>query len=161
MIDACSFRFIPNLATLSQGLSTTATKSLLASHLNLLLALHLSIMVFLKPVFFAIASLVALTTNAAPLDKRIAQVISNSTQQWVQACTTAGGADKCGVTSQTAFMTLLAGAGGCDQQNVADAMINLAKTLKNDAKMISLMMVFAQHPRNSLYKLSECVPLRE
>ena len=110
-------------------------------------------MMLTRPVFYAVAGLTALT-NAAPLNKRIAQVISESTQQWVQACTAAGGADKCGTTSQTAFMTLLAGAGDCDQQNAADSMVDLAKTLNSDAKMISLAQVFAQQPRNSPNRLS-------
>lgn len=110
-------------------------------------------MVLTRHVICSVACLVALA-NAVPLEKRIAQVISDSTQQWVQACTAAGGAGKCGTTSQTAFMTLLAGAGDCDQQNAADAMIDLAKNLNNDPKMISLTQVFVQQPRNSPNKLS-------
>lgn len=110
-------------------------------------------MVFTKPIFYAVAAISALS-KAAPIEKRIAQVISDSTQKWVQACTAAGGADKCGTTSQNAFMTLLANAGDCDQQNAADAMIDLAKSLNNDPNMISLTQVFVQQPRNSPNKLS-------
>ena len=110
-------------------------------------------MVLAKPVLYAVAGLIALT-SASPLNKRIAQVISDSTQQWVQACKAAGGTDSCGTTSQTAFMTLLANAGDCDQQNAADSMIDLAKSLNNNPQMISLAQVFVQQPRNTPNKLS-------
>ncbi|KAF8575964.1 hypothetical protein K439DRAFT_697941 [Ramaria rubella] len=111
-------------------------------------------MVLTKLIFFTAAGFLALTVEALPLQKRIAQTIADSTQKWVQACTAAGGAEQCGTTSQNAFMTLLAGAGDCDQQNAADAMIDLAKTLNNDATMISLSQIFAQQARNSPNKLS-------
>ncbi|KLO12496.1 hypothetical protein SCHPADRAFT_890727 [Schizopora paradoxa] len=93
---------------------------------------------------------------AAPmnLEKRIAQVISDSTQKWEQSCLAAGGADKCNPLSITAFSALLAGGGDCDQQNAADAMIDLAKTLKNNPEMIKLTQIFAQQPRNSPNSLS-------
>jgi hypothetical protein len=106
-----------------------------------------------RPVAYVVAGLIALS-NASPIEKRIAQVISDSTQQWVQACTAAGGGQQCGTTSQNAFMTLLANAGDCDQQNAADDMIALAKSLNNDPKMIALTQVFVQQPRNSPNKLS-------
>ena len=50
----------------------------------------------------------------------------------------------------TAFSTLLAAAGPCDQQNAADQMIDLAKQLKNDAQMIELAQIFSQQPRNTV-----------
>jgi len=90
----------------------------------------------------------------APLVKRIAQTIADSTQPWVQACTAAGGSSQCNTISETAFSTLLAAAGPCDQQNSADQMIDLAKSLNNDAKMIQLAQIFAQQPRNSPDSLS-------
>jgi len=111
-------------------------------------------MIFSNSVFYAVASIVALTARAAPLEKRIAQVISDSTTQWVQACTAAGGGEKCNPISVTAFSTLLAAASNCDQQNAADSMIDLAKTLNNNPKMIALAQVFAQQPRNSPNSLS-------
>ncbi|KAF8508524.1 proline-rich protein [Hysterangium stoloniferum] len=111
-------------------------------------------MIFSSSVFYAVASIVALTPQAAPLEKRIAQVISDSTTQWVQACTAAGGGEQCNPISVTAFSTLLAAAGDCDQQNAADSMIDLAKTLNNNPKMIALAQVFAQQPRNSPNSLS-------
>lgn len=61
----------------------------------------------------------------------------------------AGGADKCNPISITAFTTLLAAAGPCDQQNAGDQMIDLAKTLNNDADMIKFTQIFVQQPRNS------------
>lgn len=95
--------------------------------------------------------------QAAPFHaKRIAQVISDSTQKWEAACLAAGGADKCNPLSITAFSTLLAAAGPCDQQNAADQMINLAKQLNNDAQMVMLAQVFCQQPRNT--PSSESVP---
>lgn len=62
----------------------------------------------------------------------------------------AGGADQCSNISVTAFSTLLAAAGPCDQQNSADAMITLAKTLNNDPDMIKFAQIFAQQPRNTV-----------
>jgi len=48
------------------------------------------------------------------------------------------------------FGTLLAAPGPCEQQNAADNMIDLAKTLNNNANMIKLAQIFAQQPRNSV-----------
>ncbi|KAL5519186.1 hypothetical protein ACEPAH_869 [Sanghuangporus vaninii] len=99
---------------------------------------------------FALVLATSATTSwAGPLNKRIAQTIADSTTKWVQACTAAGGADQCNPLSQTAFMTLLAAAGPCDQQNAADQMIDLAKQLNNDADMIKFTQIFVQQPRNS------------
>ena len=94
-----------------------------------------------------------LTWNAmaAPtFHKRIAQTISASTQKWEAACLAAGGADNCNTLSIKAFSTLLAAAGPCEQQDAADEMIDLAKTLKNDSDMIKLAQIFVQQPRNSV-----------
>jgi hypothetical protein len=49
---------------------------------------------------------------------------------------------------------LLVAAGPCDQQNAADQMIDLAKSLNSDSKMIQLAQIFAQQPRNSPNSLS-------
>ena len=83
-----------------------------------------------------IISALACSVTAAPLTKRIAQTIADSTQKWVAACTAAGGAEKCNPISVQAFSTLLAAAGPCDQQDSADDMIDLAKTLNNDPDKI-------------------------
>lgn len=50
----------------------------------------------------------------------------------------------------TAFSTLLAAPGPCEQQNAADQMIDLAKQLNNDAQMIELAQIFRQQPRNTV-----------
>jgi hypothetical protein len=47
-------------------------------------------------------------------------------------------------------MSLLAAGGNCDQQNAADAMINLAKQLNNNSEMIRLTQIFVQQPRNAV-----------
>ncbi|KAH9889043.1 hypothetical protein C8Q73DRAFT_654574 [Cubamyces lactineus] len=94
-------------------------------------------------------SAIAMHAQSAPLNKRIAQVIADSTAKWEQACLAAGGAEKCNPVSVTAFTTLLAAAGPCEQQDSADAMIDLAKTLNNDADMIKFAQIFAQQPRNT------------
>ncbi|KAJ3760229.1 hypothetical protein EV360DRAFT_40248 [Lentinula raphanica] len=96
-------------------------------------------------------ALLGATARAAPLslNKRIAQTTIDSVTPWETACTNAGGGSQCNPIAVTAASTLLAAAGNCDQQNSADAMINLAKTLNNDATMISLAQIFAQQPRNS------------
>ncbi|KAF9499644.1 hypothetical protein BDN71DRAFT_1441801 [Pleurotus eryngii] len=96
----------------------------------------------------------AASVQGLPLTKRIAQTISASTAKWEQACIAAGGAQQCNPISVTAFSTLLAAAGPCEQQNSADAMVDLAKSLGNDADMIRLAQIFAQQPRNTPTSLS-------
>jgi len=49
-----------------------------------------------------------------------------------------------------AFGTLLAAPGPCEQQDAADNMIDLAKTLNSDPDMIKFAQIFAQQPRNSV-----------
>lgn len=101
--------------------------------------------------------LLALSASAAPtLNKRIAQVISDSTKKWEAACDAAGGGQQCNTIAVNSFGTLLAAAGPCDQQNAADNMIDLAKQLNNNADMIKFAQLFAQQPRNS--PSSEMVP---
>ncbi|KAL0953710.1 hypothetical protein HGRIS_004903 [Hohenbuehelia grisea] len=107
-------------------------------------------MVSYATVFVALAA----SVNGLPLWKRIAQTIPESTAKWEKACLAAGGGLKCNPVSVTAFTTLLAAAGPCEQQDAADAMIDLAKTLNNDASMISLAQIFAQQPRNTPTSLS-------
>jgi len=106
-------------------------------------------MVFIASVF--LAGLAAHSAVALPqtFNKRIAQTIADSTQQWVQACTVAGGAEQCQPISETAFTSLLAAGGNCDQQNAADQMIDLAKQLNNSADMIRTAQIFVQQPRNA------------
>ncbi|KAG6852390.1 hypothetical protein C0991_012484 [Blastosporella zonata] len=107
-------------------------------------------MVKISPVF-VLSSLAALT-SAAPIhtiQKRIAQTIADATHDWEQACLAAGGAQQCNPISQVAFTSLLAAGKNCDQQDAADQMINLAKTLNNDAEMIRLAQIFVQQPRNA------------
>ena len=113
----------------------------------------------------------SISVHGAPLTKRIAQVIADSTAKWEQACVrsgfisltignstcvmqlTAGGGQQCNPVSVAAFSTLLAAPGPCEQQNAADNMIDLAKTLKNNANMIQLTQIFAQQPRNTVRTL--------
>ena len=68
--------------------------------------------------------------------------------------TAAGGGAQCNQVSVASFTTLLAAGDPCDHQNAADNMINLAKTLKNNAQLIALSQVFAQQPRNAPDSLS-------
>lgn len=117
----------------------------------------------------AVLALAATIANAVPLNKRIAQVINESTVKWEAACVRvvfksfyastpdfltlqnkAGGGQQCNPVSVTAFMTLLAAAGPCEQQNAGDKMIDLAKTLNNDPEMIKFAQIFVQQPRNSV-----------
>ncbi|KIM83062.1 hypothetical protein PILCRDRAFT_784254 [Piloderma croceum F 1598] len=104
-------------------------------------------MVYLS-VVVAVA-LAATSVNGVPLTKRIAQVIADSTTKWEAACDKAGGGEKCNPVAVAAFGTLLAAPGPCEQQDAADNMIDLAKTLKNDPDMIKFAQLFAQQPRNS------------
>ncbi|KAJ2918631.1 hypothetical protein MD484_g1751, partial [Candolleomyces efflorescens] len=95
-----------------------------------------------------LTGLAAASVQALPLQRRIAQSIPASTQKWEQACRAAGGGERCNPISVTAFSTLLAGAGPCEQQDAADTMVNLAKQLGSD-EMIRLSQIFAQQPRNT------------
>ncbi|KAI0247720.1 hypothetical protein BJV78DRAFT_1397040 [Lactifluus subvellereus] len=108
-------------------------------------------MVRIFNVFVALVAVSAAT--AFPVQKRISQTISDSTQLWVQACNKAGGGAKCQTISQNAFLTLLAAGKNCDQQDAADQMVDLAKTLKNNPDMIRLAQIFVQQPRNAPEKL--------
>lgn len=76
--------------------------------------------------------------------------VTESTISPLHSQLAAGGGEKCNPVSVTAFTTLLAAAGPCEQQNSADAMIDLAKTLNNDADMIKFAQIFAQQPRNTV-----------
>jgi len=96
-----------------------------------------------------ILSAFATLASAAPIEKRIAQTIAESTSSWEAACLKAGGAQQCNPISQIAFTSLLAAGKNCDQQDAADKMIDLAKTLNNDAEMIRLAQLFIQQPRNA------------
>jgi len=104
---------------------------------------------------FSLKSFVVLAVVAgafgAPvsISKRIAQTISASTTKWEQACLAAGGGQQCNPLSVTAFSTLLAAAGPCDQQNAADQMMDLAKQLNNDPDTIKFTQIFVQQPRNT------------
>jgi len=102
----------------------------------------------------AAAALSSVSGVPVILDKRIAQVISDSTQKWEQACLAAGGGQSCNPLSIAAFSTLLAAPPACAQQDAADNMIDLAHQLNNNADMISLTQIFAQQPRNSPDSLS-------
>jgi hypothetical protein len=107
------------------------------------------------------ALLVIASVHAAPvmLNKRIEQTTIDAVTPWENACTAAGGGQQCNPIAVTAASTLLAAAGNCDQQNSADAMVTLAKTLNNNAQMITLAQIFAQQPRNS--PNSQAVPYCE
>jgi hypothetical protein len=115
----------------------------------------LLIVIIINMVAIALATTFALTlslVSAAPLklEKRINQVIAESTAKWEQACLAAGGGQQCNPVSVKAFSTLLAAPGPCEQQNAADDMIDLAKQLNNNAEMIRLTQLFRQQPRNAV-----------
>lgn len=114
----------------------------------------LNTMVSFKALILAASTVCFVVASPLPLEKRIAQVISESTQKWEQSCLATGGADKCNPLSINAFSALLAGGGACDQQDAADAMMDLAKTLKNNQDLVSLTQIFIQQPRNSPNSLS-------
>ncbi|KAG0694588.1 hypothetical protein DFH29DRAFT_859506 [Suillus ampliporus] len=103
---------------------------------------------------FALAA--TASVHGAPFHKRIAQVISDSTTKWEQACDAAGGGAQCNQVAVASFGALLAAPGPCQQQNAADNMVDLAKTLNSNADMIKFAQIFAQQPRNS--PTSQSVP---
>jgi hypothetical protein len=100
---------------------------------------------------FVLLSLIAATASGAPipLRKRIQQTIADSLTLWEQACLAAGGAGQCNPLKIASFDTLLLAAPDCGQQDQADKMIDLAKQLKSNARMIQLTQIFMQQPRNS------------
>lgn len=93
---------------------------------------------------------IAASASALPLHKRIAQTTIDAVTPWEKACRTAGGAAKCNEIAVTAAGTLLAAPPPCAQQDSADAMITLAKSLDDDAEMIRLAQIFRQQPRNAV-----------
>lgn len=99
--------------------------------------------------FAAFTALLAISASALPLHKRIAQTTIDAVTPWEAACRAAGGAQQCNEIAVTAAGTLLAAPPPCAQQDSADAMITLAKTLNNDADMIRLAQIFRQQPRNA------------
>lgn len=103
---------------------------------------------------FVALALAAASVHGAPVHKRIAQVISDSTTKWEAACDAAGGGAQCNQVAVASFSTLLAAPGPCEQQNAADNMVDLAKTLSSNADMIKFAQIFAQQPRNSPTSLS-------
>jgi hypothetical protein len=104
----------------------------------------------------ALALVATASVHGAPIHKRIAQVISDSTTKWEAACDAAGGGTQCNQVAVASFGTLLAAPGPCEQQDAADNMVDLAKTLSNNADMITFAQIFAQQPRNS--PTSQSVP---
>jgi hypothetical protein len=89
------------------------------------------------------------SVHASPfLHKRIAQVTIDAVTPWENACDAAGGGQQCNPIAVSAAATLLAAAGNCGQQNAADKMVDLSKTL-GSARMLSLAQIFIQQPRNT------------
>jgi len=100
-------------------------------------------------IVFAFLALTLVSVHASPvLHKRIAQVTIDAVTPWETACDTAGGGQQCNPIAVSAAATLLAAAGNCDQQNAADKMVDLSKTL-GSAQMLSLAQIFTQQPRNT------------
>ncbi|CAE6410966.1 unnamed protein product [Rhizoctonia solani] len=99
--------------------------------------------------FAALAALLAVSASALPLHKRIAQTTIDAVKPWEAACNKAGGGAQCNNIAVTAAGNLLAAPPACAQQDSADAMITLAKSLNNDAEMIRLAQIFRQQPRNA------------
>ncbi|PPQ99280.1 hypothetical protein CVT24_009280 [Panaeolus cyanescens] len=105
-------------------------------------------------ILFSWALMVTPIVETAPistsLNRRIDQTISAATKPWQDACVAAGATiDQCSNVAVKAFTSLLEAGGPCDQQDGADAMIDLAKQLNGNAEMIRLAQIFAQQPRNS------------
>lgn len=99
---------------------------------------------------FVALTLLQVSIHASPiLNKRIAQVTIDAVSTWEAACDAAGGGLQCNPLAVAAAATLLAAAPSCGQQNAADSFVTFAKTLKNNAQMISLAQIFVQQPRNT------------
>ncbi|CAE6441519.1 proline-rich protein [Rhizoctonia solani AG-1 IB] len=99
--------------------------------------------------FATFAALLAVSVSALPLHKRVAQTTIDAVKPWEAACNQAGGGAQCNEIAVSAAGTLLAAPPPCAQQDSADAMITLAKSLDNDAEMIRLAQIFRQQPRNA------------
>ncbi|CAE6413478.1 unnamed protein product [Rhizoctonia solani] len=99
--------------------------------------------------FAAFAALLAVSASALPLHKRIAQTTIDAVKPWEDACNKAGGGAQCNNIAVTAAGNLLAAPPACAQQDSADAMITLAKSLNDDAEMIRLAQIYRQQPRNA------------
>lgn len=66
----------------------------------------------------------------------------------------ASGGAWCYTISSTAALTLRSEGAPCDQQDAADMMVDLAKSLHNNTDMIRLAQIFVQQPRNSVCPIS-------
>ncbi|KAJ8494940.1 hypothetical protein ONZ45_g13065 [Pleurotus djamor] len=120
------------------------------AHLRLLPSPFETVGTVLSAIFYTFLAGSSLVSAAPlPIQRRIAQTIAESTAQWEQACLRAGGGTQCNPISQQAFTSLLAAGKNCDQQDAADVMIDLAKSLNNDPEMIRLSQIFVQQPRNA------------
>ncbi|KAI0085777.1 hypothetical protein BDY19DRAFT_895923 [Irpex rosettiformis] len=95
----------------------------------------------------------AYTVAAYPRNKRISETILDSMVKWKPACFAAQGGNRCNDLSVSSFQTLLAAAKPCDQQDAADSMVDLAKSL-NSSDMIRFTQIFVQQPRNTPESLS-------
>jgi len=97
----------------------------------------------------AFLALTFVSVHASPfLHRRIAQVTIDAVTPWENACDAAGGGQQCNPMAVAAAATLLAAAGNCDQQNAADKMVDLSKTL-GSSQMLSLAQIFTQQSRNT------------
>ncbi|PVF99387.1 hypothetical protein CPB86DRAFT_294077 [Serendipita vermifera] len=81
--------------------------------------------------------------NGAPLSIGRRNTV-DATQAWEQKCLASGEGERCIEVAGKASKALLATAGPCDQQNVADEMIDLAKSLHhNSAELVTLAVEYA------------------
>ncbi|KAG1841283.1 hypothetical protein F4604DRAFT_1987170 [Suillus subluteus] len=65
------------------------------------------------------------------------------TTNWEAACDAASGGAQCNQVAVASFSTLLAAPGPCEQQNTADNMVDLAKTLSSNTDMIKFAQIFS------------------
>jgi len=81
--------------------------------------------------------------------KRIGQTLTASTTKWLAACESAGGSLECLALASSADISLTASAGPCDQQNAADSLMTLTKTLGKPTTLFDYTQLFLQQPRDT------------
>ncbi|KIM30462.1 hypothetical protein M408DRAFT_285970 [Serendipita vermifera MAFF 305830] len=91
------------------------------------------------------------TTLAAPVSRsqRDADLFTEALGPWFKECQNQSGGQYCVELAYKGVSALGANAAVCAQQDIADTMIDFAKTLTNNTALISQTRIYAQQPRSS------------
>lgn len=108
-------------------------------------------MIFKASLLTALLGGTSTLVNAAPLSRGLkdAEVFTESMGPWLTECQNQSGGQYCVELAYYGVQALGATAPVCDQQAVADSMLNFTKSLPNQAQLLHLTRIYAQQPRSS------------